>query len=93
MAAKFKAEETYRIIGRGVVISGRILEGTIKIGMQVSIPKVDRVLTIAGIGINNRIDGVRGTISLLFATKDPKEIKYLRSLNLQDVVLEITETE
>lgn len=88
-AAKFKADATFAITGRGLALAGEILEGTVKIGMKVDIPSWPVQLTISGVEGIRRADKQLANVGLLFASTDQAEIARWRALDLKDQVLEV----
>jgi len=89
MPARFRADSTFTIEGRGLVVAGEILEGVIKRGMQAQIPSWPRRLTISDVSSIRRMDRKPSDIGLVFASQDEADFVRWRALDLKDQILEI----
>ncbi len=91
MGARFKADATFTISRRGLVVAGEILDGTVNIGMVTQVPSWPSALTISGVELICRADKHPANVGLLFASQDEAEYARWRSLDLRGQVLEIQE--
>jgi hypothetical protein len=89
MSAKFKADSTFQIKGRGLVLAGWVLEGTIKIGMIAQIPSFPRKLTVQGIEMITTHPR-RGIIGLLFPFGNEDDTPQWKKLDLKGQVIDVT---
>jgi translation elongation factor EF-Tu-like GTPase len=89
MPAKFKADSTFTIEGRGLVLGGEILEGVIKRGMTASILSWPSRLTISEVSLVPRSDRKPSDIGLVFAGRDEAELVRWRALDLKGQIIEI----
>jgi len=92
MGAKFKADSTFTISGRGLVVDGELIEGTVKVGMKTRIGSWPTELTISGVQPVWRMDRKPGEVvlyTLLFSSQDEQEYVRWRALDLKGQVLEI----
>ena len=93
MTAKFKGEDTFIIRGRGLVLSGWIIEGSLRVGMALSIEGFPRTLTINGVEFIHTEPHIKGLIGLLFLSTDPQEITLWKELDVKDKIVSVVETE
>lgn len=91
MTAQFKADSTFIIRGRGLVLSGWVIEGVVRAGMRISIETFPRMLTIDGIELITTIPRVPGLFGLLFLSTDPQEIALWKSLEVKDLLFDVLE--
>ena len=91
MSIQFKAEDHFLIKGRGLVLTGYLIEGVVRKGMHISIPAFPRILTVDGIEMIYTNPRKPGMFGLLFLTTDADEIRLWKQLTLKDVVFEIVE--
>ena len=89
MPAKFKADSTFTIEGRGLVIAGEILEGVITGGMLARIPSWPRPLTVSDVAFIRRIDREPSEVGRVFTSQDEADFIRWRELDLKDQILEI----
>jgi translation elongation factor EF-Tu-like GTPase len=93
MTAQFKAEDTLIIRGRGMVLTGRVLEGTLRLGMAVTIEGFPRTLSIDGFEMINSQNLMDGLVGLLFLSTDQQDITLWKRLDVKEKVLKIMETD
>lgn len=91
MSTHFKAEDHFIIKGRGLVLTGYLIEGVVRKGMTISIPSFPRILTVDGIEIIHTTPKKPGMFGLLFLTTDVDEIKLWKQLTLKDTIFNILE--
>ena len=87
MHAKFKANLAFIIRERGLILSGEIIEGTIKEGMQLQIPHWPEILKIKSVEFLCRLDR-KPEIGLVFPYKK-SSVSDWENLTLTDQTLEI----
>lgn len=84
MSAKFLVEDTLMITGRGLIIVGQILEGTLWIGSRVLLPdgtggsKIEPVTGLESGHGRNEDGTVRGFVGLLIGRMEESEIPEMR---------------
>jgi hypothetical protein len=91
MSNQFKVEDHFLIRGRGLVLTGYLIEGIVHKGMRISIPAFPRMLTIDGIEMIHANPRKPGMFGLLFLTTDADEIRLWKQLPLKDIVFDILE--
>ncbi len=91
MSARFKAADVFGIKGRGLVVSGKIEEGAIQIGMAASIPGFPRKLGIHGVEFICRIGDLPCNLGLRFTDLSAAETALLKNLDLKDKIIEIAD--
>ena len=89
MPARFKADSTFTISGRGLVVAGEILEGSVKSGMRVQILSWPSLLTINSVEHILRTDKSPAIVGLLFISRDEEEYTRWRALDLKGQILEL----
>ena len=89
MNAKFQADSTFIIKGRGLVLSGWIIEGTVKRDMVISISSFPRVLRIEAIEMIRAVDLPPGLIGLVFSFVDDQDTASWKRLDVKGKVFEI----
>ena len=89
MNAKFQADDAFIIKGRGLVLSGRIVEGTVKRGMVISIPSFPRMLRIEGFEMISTVDLSPGLVGLLFPFKDDPDTALWRQLDVKGKIFKV----
>ncbi len=92
MTAKFQADETFSIKNRGLVLSGRIIEGEVKKDMIVSIPFFPRILKIEGFEFIHAADVPVGLIGLFFTSVDDRDTALWEALDVKDKIFEIVDS-
>ena len=95
MIAKFEANDLFLIKVRGYVIVGWIREGTVKVGMKVSISSFPQKLVIKGIEMISTIDRpleLQGVLGLLFPLGNEQDNLIWKNLDIKGRVLDIEET-
>ena len=89
MRAKFKADCTFAVTGRGLVIVGEVVEGVVSIGMGIQIPSWSSRLTISAVGFVRRTDHSSCGVGLVFASRDEGECAGWQALDLKDQIPQI----
>jgi hypothetical protein len=92
MTGKLKANSTFTIRGRGLVVDGELIEGIARVGMKVRVPSWLKELTISGVEPAYRRDRKPDEPVLygfLFDCQDEQEHLRWQALDLKDQVLEI----
>ncbi len=90
MTTRFRAYDTFSIKGRGLVLSGWIIEGTLKVGMTLFVPDFPRRLTIDGLEFIHNTDPAGPKLGLLFLSTDPDEMQLWKSLDVKEKVFEVS---
>jgi hypothetical protein len=91
MNAKFQAEATFIIKGRGLVLSGWIVEGTVKRDMVISIPSFPRMLRIEGIEMIRTVNLPPGLVGLVFSFADDQDTALWEQLDVKGKIFEVEE--
>jgi len=89
MNAKFQADATFVIIGRGLVLSGWIIEGTVKQNMINSIPSFPRILRIEIVEMIRAVNLPPGLVGLVFSFADDQDTALWKQLDVKGKVFEI----
>jgi len=89
MGATFKADATFTIPGRGLVVAGEILDGIVKVGMTTFVPPWPSALTVSGVELIRRVDKHPANVGLLFASQNDEEYARWRALDVKDQFLNI----
>ena len=87
--AKFKAACTFVVSGRGLVLTGEVVEGLVEIGMSTQIPSWPSRLTISAVEFVRRTDENACDVGLVFENRDEGESARWQDLDLRDQILEI----
>jgi hypothetical protein len=90
--AQFKAEDTFIIRGRGMVLTGWVIEGTLRLGMAISIEGFPRSLAIDGFEMINSRNRMKGLLGLLFLSTDQQEMALWKKLDVKEKVFNVIET-
>jgi translation elongation factor EF-Tu-like GTPase len=93
MTAQFKARDTFIIKGRGLVLTGWVIEGVLKVGMTLSLPAFPRRLAIDGFEMIHTTDPAVPKLGLLFLGTDQAEIQLWTSLDVKEKIFEVTSLE
>ncbi len=88
MPAKFKAEASFTAPGRGLVVTGDVLEGIVRAGMAAKFPAWPDELVIDHVGLVRRLDG-KDEVGLVFSKREQAALMQLRALSLRDQIVEI----
>ena len=86
MPAKFKVEATFAIAGRGLIVAGEILEGTLEIGSRTRVPSWPNELTINGVEFVKRIDKPSNVGILLRSNNE--DYTAWRAIGLESQIIE-----
>jgi hypothetical protein len=94
MSAKFEADSTFVIKGRGLLLAGWIVDGRVKPGMILSLHSFPRNLPILGIEFIYHIPRLRrGLIGLLFHLESEPDTSLWKSLDIKGQILEIQDAD
>jgi hypothetical protein len=92
MIAKFEADSTFIILGRGLVLAGWVIDGRVKPGMTLSISSFPKPLIIQGIEHIARAPSTKlreGMIGLRFSLLTDAENLLWKNLDVNEKILEI----
>ncbi len=93
MTAQFRACDAFIIKGRGLVLTGWVIEGNLKVGMTLSLPAFPRRLIIDGFEMIHTSDPALPKLGLLFLSTDQAEIQLWMSLDVKEKIFEVTSPE
>jgi translation elongation factor EF-Tu-like GTPase len=88
MPAKFKVEATFTVPGRGLVVAGEVLEGSLRIGMTTQIPSWPRELTISGVEFVKHADRNPRRVGVLLRSQNEADYERWRAIEMPDQVVE-----
>ncbi len=94
MNAKFEADSTFTILGRGLVLAGWVIGGRVRPGMSISIPAFPQRLVIQGIehlAVDPKAALRPGLIGLRFPLFGEAESTLWKQLDVQGKVFELVE--
>jgi hypothetical protein len=86
----FKAGNAFVIRGRGLVLSGHIVDGIVSVGMSLTVESFPRPLTIDGLEMINTLHKEPGLIGLFFQSTNRQEMELWKSLDVKDKVFEVS---
>jgi len=89
MAAKFRVSSTFVIEGRGLALSGQILEGAVGKGMKIRVPSWPAQLTIAEVDSIRRLDRNPSVVGLVFTSNEKPDFARWRALDLKNQILQV----
>jgi elongation factor Tu len=99
MAATFRVDTTFAIKGRGLVISGKVVSGTVHIGGTVSIPDskgTSRARRITGVETGNGQDSeghIRAFVALILGKLPVLDVNAARAHLVPGLILTISDPE
>lgn len=85
MPARFRVHDTFTLQSRRMfVIAGDIVEGTVRVGMQVEVPLNDSLSVTAPVAAVEFVDGPgpQSRVGLGIRYEDDDELEMLRGLNI-----------
>ena len=91
MSAAFRSDATFTITGRGLAVSGEIMDGVVMVGMIAEIPGWPKVLRIDGVELIRNLDRPNINVGLLFRSDDPAEFIRWRTLQVKGKTIAIRE--
>lgn len=93
MTAKILADSTFIIKGRGLVLSGWIIEGVVKRDMVISNPFFSRVLSIEAVEMIRTVNQAPGLVGLVFPFTSDSDTALWKKLDVKGRVFEIEDKE
>ena len=89
MAGQFVIDHTFSIRGRGPVVCGKIVSGTIEKGMTFTIPTIDEPIVVQSVDIITSFQPRRRETGLLCAQLSEKNQAAWRELDVSGVEITI----
>ncbi len=88
MGATFKADDTFNVDGRGLVLSGIVTDGEVEEGMSFSIPSFPMRMRIQSVDFINYEGPKEGLVGLLCQDTSAEDVRNWRALDVRG--LEVT---
>ena len=85
---KFKVENKFSIRGRGMVLAGSVMDGTVKVGMTISLPSFPGKLTVKSIEMIH-VEGRQGIVGLLFNVEGENDPLLWKDFKVEGLILEL----
>ena len=87
----FQIQDKFNLTGRGPVILGQVLEGTVKIGAALKFEIGDDILLlqITAVEMADNISEKKFGVGVMFAYKDEQQKNHVRDIKIKEQLAEI----